>query len=45
MFTSCFIELPSLDAAGLGKVWDGLDVVARRIIQDDHLPAGRKKSS
>jgi len=34
MFMSYFIELPDLDAAGLGKVWDGLDVVARRVIQD-----------
>ena len=30
---SYFIELPNLDAAGLGKVWDSLDVVARRTIQ------------
>jgi FAD/FMN-containing dehydrogenase len=36
MFMSYFIELPNLDAAGLGKVWDSLDVVARRTteIQD-----------
>jgi hypothetical protein len=33
MFMSYFIELPNLDAAGLGKVWDGLDAVARRVIQ------------
>ena len=33
MFMSYFIELPNLDAAGLGKVWDSLDVVARRTIQ------------
>ena len=29
MFMSYFIELPGLDTAGLGKVWDSLDVVAR----------------
>ncbi|HEY5777818.1 MAG TPA: FAD-binding protein [Terrimicrobiaceae bacterium] len=34
MFMSYFIELPDLDSAGLGKVWDGLDVVAKRVIQD-----------
>src|SRR5262245_56273170 len=34
MFMSYFIELPDLDAAGLGKVWDSLDVVARRVIQN-----------
>jgi FAD/FMN-containing dehydrogenase len=41
MFMSYFIELPNLDAAGLGKVWDGLDAVARRVIQDDvfHIAA------
>ncbi len=41
MFMSYFIELPALDDAGLGKVWDGLDVVARRVIQDDsfHIAA------
>jgi len=37
MFMSYFIELPNLDAAGLGKVWDGLDSVARRVIQDDNF--------
>jgi len=37
MFMSYFFELPNLDAAGLGKVWDGLDVVARRVIQDDNF--------
>jgi len=37
MFMSYFIELPDLDTAGLGKVWDGLDVVARRVIQDDNF--------
>jgi FAD/FMN-containing dehydrogenase len=41
MFMSYFIELPALDSAGLSKVWDGLDVVARRVIQDDsfHIAA------
>jgi FAD/FMN-containing dehydrogenase len=33
IFMSYFFEMPNLDAAGLGKVWDGLDVVARRVIQ------------
>jgi FAD binding domain/D-arabinono-1,4-lactone oxidase len=37
MFMSYFIELPDLDAAGLGKVWDSLDVVARRVIADDNF--------
>jgi FAD/FMN-containing dehydrogenase len=37
MFMSYFIEMPNLDAAGLGKVWDSLDVVARRVIQDDNF--------
>lgn len=32
MFMSYWIELPDLEAKGLGKVWDGLDVVARRVI-------------
>ena len=41
MFMSYFIELPDLDTAGLGMVWDGLDAVARRTIQDDvfHIAA------
>jgi FAD/FMN-containing dehydrogenase len=41
MFMSYFIELPNLDAAGLGKVWDGLDVVAQRVVQNDvfHIAA------
>jgi hypothetical protein len=33
MFMSYFIELPDLGEAGLGKVWDSLDAVARRTIQ------------
>jgi FAD/FMN-containing dehydrogenase len=37
MFMSYFIEMPNLDAAGLGKVWDSLDVVARRVIQNDNF--------
>ncbi|HEX3476402.1 MAG TPA: D-arabinono-1,4-lactone oxidase [Kofleriaceae bacterium] len=37
IFMSYFIELPALDTAGLDKVWDGLDVVARRVIQDDNF--------
>jgi len=41
MFMSYFIELPDLDTAGLGKVWDSLDVVAGRVIEDDsfHIAA------
>ncbi len=41
MFMSYFVELPDLDAAGLGLLWDGLDAVARRTIQDDvfHIAA------
>lgn len=41
IFMSYFIEMPDLDSAGLGKVWDGLDVVAKRVIQDDtfHIAA------
>ena len=41
MFMSYFIELPNLDAAGLGKVWDGLDVVTQRVLQNDgfHIAA------
>jgi FAD/FMN-containing dehydrogenase len=37
IFMSYFIELPNLDAAGLGKVWDGLDAVARRVIQNGNF--------
>ncbi len=32
MFMSYFIELPNLDATGLGKVWAGLDAVASRTV-------------
>jgi hypothetical protein len=31
MFMSYFIELPKIDATGLGKVWDGLQVVGARM--------------
>jgi hypothetical protein len=34
MFMSYFFEMPNFDDAGLGKVWDGMDVVARRVIQN-----------
>ena len=37
MFMSYFFEMPSLDAAGLGKVWDGLDVVASRVIRENNF--------
>jgi len=46
IFMSYFIEMPHFDDAGLGKVWDGLDAVARRVIQDGALslriPTGRQ---
>ncbi|HUB50099.1 MAG TPA: D-arabinono-1,4-lactone oxidase [Acetobacteraceae bacterium] len=34
MFMSYFFEMPQFDDAGLGKVWDGMDAVARRVIQN-----------
>lgn len=34
MFMSYWIELPNLDADGLGKVWDGLQAVATRTTQN-----------
>jgi D-arabinono-1,4-lactone oxidase len=34
IFMSYFLEMPNFDDAGLGKVCDGMDVVARRVIQD-----------
>jgi hypothetical protein len=37
MFMSYYLEMPNLDAVGLGKVWDGLAVVADRVIQDDNF--------
>ena len=37
MFMSYYFEMPNLDAVGLGKVWDGLAVVADRVIQDDNF--------
>lgn len=37
MFMSYFIELPNLDAAGLGKVWDGLDAVTKRVLKDGNF--------
>lgn len=41
MFMSYFFEMPQFDDAGLGKVWDGMDVVARRVIQNSafHIAA------
>ena len=41
MFMSYFFEMPNFDDAGLGKVCDGMDVVARRVIQngDFHIAA------
>jgi hypothetical protein len=37
MFMSYFVELPNLDAAGLGKVWNGLDAVTRRVLQNGNF--------
>ena len=37
IFMSYYIPLPDLKAAGLGKVWDALDVVARIITQDGNF--------
>lgn len=34
MFMSYFIELPDLDSAGLGKAWDGLQVVAEKVTEN-----------
>ena len=34
IFMSYYIPLPGLNDAGLGKVWDGLDVVSRIVTQD-----------
>ena len=37
IFMSYYIPLPKLDAAGLGQVWDGLDVVSRVVLRDDNF--------
>jgi len=37
IFMSYYIPLPKLDDAGLGKVWDGLDVVSQIVLQDNHF--------
>jgi len=37
IFMSYYIPLPNLDEAGLGKVWDGLDVVSRIVLQDGNF--------
>lgn len=37
MFMSYFIELPALDDAGLGIVWDGLQVVGDYVIEDGNF--------
>jgi hypothetical protein len=37
MFMSYFIELPNLDAAGLGRVWDGLYAVTQRVLQNGNF--------
>jgi FAD/FMN-containing dehydrogenase len=37
IFMSYYIRLPKLDADGLGKVWDGMDVVSQIVLQDNHF--------
>ena len=37
IFMSYYIPLPDLDKAGLGKVWDGLDVVSRIVTKDGNF--------
>jgi hypothetical protein len=37
IFMSYYIPLPDLNASGLGKVWDGLDVVSRIVTQNDNF--------
>lgn len=37
IFMSYYIPLPNLDDAGLGKVWDGLDVVSQIVLQDNNF--------
>jgi FAD/FMN-containing dehydrogenase len=37
IFMSYYIPLPNLDDAGLGKVWDGLDVVSQIVLQDGNF--------
>ena len=37
IFMSYYIPLPNLDDGGLGKVWDGLDVVSQIVLQDDNF--------
>ncbi len=41
IFMSYYIPLPKLDAAGLAKVWDGMDVVSKIVLQDNkfHIAA------
>jgi hypothetical protein len=37
MFMSYFIELPNLDADGLGKVWSGLDAVTQIVLKSGNF--------
>lgn len=41
IFMSYYIPLPRIDEAGLGRVWDGLDVVSSIVLNDDsfHIAA------
>lgn len=37
MFMSYFLPLPDISDAGLGKVWDSLDVVSQLVLQDGNF--------
>ena len=37
IFMSYYIPMPAIDDAGLGKVWDGLDVVSQIVLQDGNF--------
>ncbi|HEX7174804.1 MAG TPA: D-arabinono-1,4-lactone oxidase [Pyrinomonadaceae bacterium] len=37
IFMSYYVPLPNLDDAGLGKVWDGLDVVSQIVLKDGNF--------
>lgn len=37
IFMSYYVPLPGLDDAGIGKVWDGLDVVSQIVLQDNNF--------
>jgi hypothetical protein len=37
IFMAYYIPLPNLDDEGLGKVWDGMDVVSKIVLQDKNF--------